>query len=43
LLVSHDCQSLHETWHRLKENINMKFKEVGWEGMNWIYLGQDRE
>lgn len=29
--------------HRLKENINMEFKEVGWEGMNWIYLGQDRE
>jgi len=29
--------------HRLKENINMEFKEVGWEGMNWIYLGQDRD
>ena len=28
-------------WHRSKENINMKFKEVGWECMNRINLGQD--
>jgi len=29
--------------HRLKDNVNMEFKEIGWEGMNWIDLGQDRE
>ena len=26
-----------------KDNINMKRKEIGWEGMNWIDLAQDIE
>jgi hypothetical protein len=29
--------------HRLKDNINMEFKEIGWEGMNCIDLVQDGE
>ena len=24
-------------------NIKMDLQEVGWEGMEWIYLAQDRE
>jgi hypothetical protein len=28
---------------RWENNINMGFREVGWSGMDWIYLAQDRD
>jgi hypothetical protein len=28
---------------RLKDYINVDLKEVGWEGVNLIYLNQDRD
>jgi hypothetical protein len=28
--------------HRLEDNIKMDFEEIGWEGMDWIRLAQDR-
>jgi hypothetical protein len=28
---------------RWEDNIKMAFQEVGWGGMDWIYLAQDRD
>jgi hypothetical protein len=28
---------------RLEDNIKMDLQEVGWEGMDWIDLAQDRD
>jgi len=28
--------------HRWEDNIKMYLKEIGWEGMDWIFLAQDR-
>jgi hypothetical protein len=28
--------------HRWKDSIMMDLREVGWGGMDWIYLAQDR-
>jgi hypothetical protein len=28
--------------HRWVDNINMDLREIGWGGMNWIDLAQDR-
>jgi hypothetical protein len=28
---------------RWMDNIKMDLREIGWDGMNWIYLAQDRE
>jgi hypothetical protein len=28
---------------RRKSNIRMDFREIGWEGVEWIHLAQDRE
>jgi hypothetical protein len=28
---------------RLEDNIKMDFREVGWRGMDWIDLPQDRD
>jgi hypothetical protein len=25
------------------DNIKIDLKEIGWDGMNWIYLAQDRD
>jgi len=27
---------------RWEDNIKMNLRETGWEGVDWIYLGQDR-
>jgi hypothetical protein len=27
---------------RLEDNIKIDLREIGWEGMNWIHLAQDR-
>jgi hypothetical protein len=29
--------------HRWEDNIKMDFREVGWGGMDWINLAQDRD
>jgi hypothetical protein len=29
--------------HRWENNIKMTLKEMGWEGVNWIDLAQDRD
>jgi hypothetical protein len=29
--------------HRLVDNINMDFRGIGWGGMDWIDLVQDRD
>jgi hypothetical protein len=29
--------------HRYEDNIKMDLQEVGWVGMNWIELAQDRD
>jgi hypothetical protein len=28
---------------RWEDNINMDLREIGWGGMDWIYLAQDRD
>jgi hypothetical protein len=25
------------------DNIKIDFKEIGWEGVDWIYVAQDRD
>jgi hypothetical protein len=30
-------------WHRWEDNIKMYHKEIGWDGVDWIYLAQDGE
>jgi hypothetical protein len=29
--------------HRLEDNIKMDLREIGWGGMDWIDLAQDRD
>jgi hypothetical protein len=29
--------------HRWKNNIRMDFREIGWEGVDWMHLAQDRD
>jgi hypothetical protein len=29
--------------HRWKDNVNKDLPVVGWRGMDWIYLSQDRD
>jgi hypothetical protein len=29
--------------HRWEDNIEMDLREVGWEGMDWIELAEDRD
>jgi hypothetical protein len=28
--------------HRWEDNIKMDLREIGWDGMDWIHLAQDR-
>jgi hypothetical protein len=28
--------------HRWKDNVKMDLREIGWEGVDWIHLAQDR-
>jgi hypothetical protein len=28
--------------HRWVDSIKMDLREIGWDGMDWIYLAQDR-
>jgi hypothetical protein len=29
--------------HRWEDNIRMNLRKIGWEGMDWVYLPQDRD
>jgi hypothetical protein len=29
--------------HRWEDNIKMELREIGWSGIDWIDLGQDRD
>jgi hypothetical protein len=29
--------------HKWKDNIRMDLTKIGWEGMDWIHLDQDRD
>jgi hypothetical protein len=29
--------------HRWKDNFRMDLREIGWEGMDWVHLAQDRD
>jgi hypothetical protein len=29
--------------HRWEDNIKMDLQEMGWGGMDWIYMAQDRD
>jgi hypothetical protein len=29
--------------HRWEDNIRMDLWEIGWEGVDWMYLAQDRD
>jgi hypothetical protein len=34
---------LGRTRRRWEDNIKMDFREIGWGGMDWIYLAQDKD
>jgi hypothetical protein len=29
--------------HRWVDNSNMDLREIGWDGVNWTYMAQDRD
>jgi len=33
---------LRRTGHRWENNIRMDIREIGWKGVGWMYLAQDR-
>jgi hypothetical protein len=35
-------RTLERRTQRLK-NIKTNFQEIGWDGLNWIYMAQDRD
>jgi hypothetical protein len=36
-------EHLEDTGRRWEDNIKMDLQEVGWRGMNWIDLAEDRD
>jgi hypothetical protein len=36
-------RSLGRPRHRWEDNFRMDLQEVGWEGMDWIVMAQDRD
>jgi hypothetical protein len=41
-LWSEKLDNLEDLSRRREDNIKTDLKEDGWEGVNWIYLAQDR-
>jgi len=35
-------RTLGRSWYRWEDNIRMDFREIGWEGVEWIHLAQWR-
>jgi hypothetical protein len=36
-------RSYRKPRHRWDYNIRMNLREIGWEGMDWIHVAQDRD
>ena len=36
-------KSLAKPWHRWEDDIKIYFQEVGWGGVDWVDLAQDRK
>jgi hypothetical protein len=36
-------RSLKRSRHIWEDNIRIYLREIGWEGVNWIYLDQERD
>jgi hypothetical protein len=36
-------RKLRRPWCRWEYNIGVDIGEIGWEGVDWIYLAQDRD
>jgi hypothetical protein len=36
-------RSLRRPKHRWEDNIKMDLREIGWEGVDWMHLAQDRD
>jgi hypothetical protein len=34
---------LRRLYHRLENNIRMDVREIGWEGVEWIHVAQNRD
>jgi hypothetical protein len=45
ILVGHPegKRPLEKPRRRRVDNIEMDLREIGWDGMDWIYLAQDRD
>lgn len=41
-MKTHMNEALERYRHRRKDNIKTDLKETGWDGVDWIYLAQDR-
>jgi hypothetical protein len=41
--ISKRKEPLGRPRNRLVVNIKMDFREIGWGGIDWIYLAQDRD
>jgi hypothetical protein len=35
-------ETARKTWCRRVNNIKMSVRELGWEGVGWVHLAQDR-
>jgi hypothetical protein len=35
-------RSLRRPRHRWEDNVRMDLREIGWEGVDWMHLAQDR-
>jgi hypothetical protein len=36
-------RSVRRPTHRWEDNIKMDLREIGWEGVDWMHLDQDRD
>jgi hypothetical protein len=34
---------LRSPWHSWEDNITLDLREIGWEGVDWMYLAEDRD
>ena len=41
MVKSEGMRPLGRPWRGWEDNIKMDLQEVGWGGMDWIYLAQD--
>jgi hypothetical protein len=41
--MNHSLYVNNYKWHKREDNIKIDFKEIGYEGVDWIHLAQDRD